>query len=70
MLPAPIEFDAVELSNGMSRSDELLFAPSDQWTTGQIALADGEASVTVKVERGLGCVTVVRAVTDRTSSAD
>ena len=70
LLPARIGFDAIELSNGMSTTDELLFAPSDQWTVGQIVLTNGEASATVKVERGLGCVNVVREVTDRAPSSD
>ncbi|HUW82199.1 MAG TPA: hypothetical protein VMZ31_05290 [Phycisphaerae bacterium] len=69
-LPARIEFGVVELSNGMSSSDVLLFAPSDQWTVGQIVLTNGEASATVKVERGLGCVNVVREITGKASSAD
>lgn len=70
LLPAPIEFDAVELSNSIGGSDELLFAPDNQWTMGQIVLTDGEASLTVKVERGLGCVNVERQVPGAASSAD
>jgi len=64
-LPNGVRFGELEMTTRQGRADALVFAPTDQWTVGQMQLVSDRGSVSVKVSQGLGRVEVVYPVAAR-----
>ena len=58
-LPGGMRFGEIEMKASLGRADALVFAPTDQWTVGQVQLVSEHGSALVKVSQGLGRVEVV-----------
>jgi type II secretion system protein H len=58
MLPDTVRFGEFKVKTGQRQADALVFAPTDQWTVGEVELVSGHGCVSVKVFHGLGRVEV------------
>jgi hypothetical protein len=58
-------FRSIEMKAGLGQADALVFAPTDQWTVGQVQLVSEYGSARVKVGHGLGRVEAVYPETSR-----